>query len=99
MLECKIVIIVTATLNKPPLRIETPTNLLTTNITPLSPPPPPEGLNRGYTEFLPAGVVVGVEMVVEAENKTKKSHDLDITIFAHDILGMFWLIRIVCTSD
>ena len=56
MLECKIVIIVTATLNNS-LSIETPKNVLTTNI-------------RGYTEFLPAGVVVGVKMVVEAENKT-----------------------------
>ena len=71
MLEWKIVIIVTATLNNS-LSIETPKNVLITNITPLSPPspPPPEGLNREYTEFLPAGVVVGVEMVVEAENKT-----------------------------
>ena len=68
MLECKIVIIVTATLNNS-LSIETPKNVLTPNITPLSPPFPPEGLNKGYTEFLPAGVVVGVEMVVEAENK------------------------------
>ena len=69
VLECKIVIIVTATLNNS-LSIETPKNVLITNITPLSPPSPPEGLNRGFTEFLPAGVVVGVEMVVEAENKT-----------------------------
>ena len=71
MLEWKIVIIVTATLNNS-LSIETPKNVLITNITPLRPPspPPPEGLNREYTEFLPAGVVVGVEMVVEAENKT-----------------------------
>ena len=74
MLECKIVIIVTATLNKPHLYWYTHKPAYNKYNPPKSPHlPTPEGLNRGYTEFLPAGVVVGVEIVVEAENKTQKN--------------------------
>ena len=73
MLECKIVIIVTATLNKSHLYWDTHKPACNKYNPPKSPPPTPEGLNRGYTEFLPAGVVVGVEMVVEADKQNEKN--------------------------